>query len=56
MSEIFPLNKENIDILFDDMFNNIWASTSMSDNSQKNEYRMDALAAINSINLKLLTT
>lgn len=50
-----PTITKNIESVFDRVFDKLWEGTSDADNLQKEGYRADARAAINRINLKLLT-
>jgi hypothetical protein len=48
--------EHKIDLMFDLMFDDIWSGTSDNDRRQRETYYSDARAAINAINLKLLTS
>ncbi len=47
---------EKMEATFDKVFETLWSGESENDLRQKTNYRADALAAINAINLKLITT
>jgi hypothetical protein len=46
---------ENVEELFDRMFESLWNGDTEIDNQQRISYRNDALAAINAINLRMIT-
>ena len=46
----------NIDDIMDGLFETMWNGNSENDEHQRQHYRTDARAAINAINLKLITT
>lgn len=47
---------EKLEETFDGIFERLWAGNSENDLKQKANYRADAVAAINAINLKLIIT
>jgi hypothetical protein len=50
-----PNASKTMEQTIDRVFETIWAGNTPADNAQKDAYRMDAIAAINLINLKLVS-
>jgi len=47
--------QDELDTMFDPIFDRLWAGSSAHDQRQREMYREDARVAISAINLKLLT-
>jgi hypothetical protein len=47
---------ETFERVFDNMFETVWAGTTPHDEMQKEAFRLDAVAAIRTINLNLLVS
>jgi hypothetical protein len=54
MTGIRVQNSKNLEIAFDQIFEKIWEIPDLERETQKNEYLLDARAAIRAINLKLM--
>lgn len=52
---MIPEVYENVAPLFDRMFDVLWEGDTEVDEQQRISYRSDALAAINAINLRMIT-
>ncbi len=59
LQETMGITKENkgrLEIVFDNIFNSMWAGKTIQDSNNRESYREDARAAIRAINLKFLMT
>jgi hypothetical protein len=56
LASMRPKDSDDLDGMIDQIFEQIWAGSSEHDEKQKDAFRGDALAAIRTINLKLMTT